>query len=614
MTARTIHTAALRDRLRARPLALTAALLVCLEAVLALVGVRWGPLSTATLGVAPGLALVPLLPAGTRESPSAVLGAVPALGIAAAGIVLITIASAGVELTGTTVRVAIAAIVLAGIALPTPEPVLRVARGEAYALAGLGGALLLSALILHRVIGETPVPGNDWAHYVLYADQIARHGALLIDNPYWMLGQPFREDPGVPALYGAHLLMTGAPAASLQQGIGLFVLAQVAAVYALGRSLWGALAGVVAALLWAALPLGYTLVGWHGLANAAALVLFTLLLTYLGDFVLHRLDLRGAVGAGIGTVALAAAHRLTFGVFALTAIVAVAAGLLAGRDRRAQLRALAVAAGTAVVVAPGVAYDLIQRNRTFGGTPGHAAYAASKIDLGLLVRDLTIPFAVIAALAVLAALFVIPERRSTVPFLALLAVVAALAYSWLVDLPLHYTRMAYYLPLALVPLIGAVTASVPRRAIAVGVAGVLVVATAAAAWGQADNVRRYYQFADASSLRGLGHLQGALRPREVVVTDRCWSFLGTWLLSTPTLPALDPADVQPKAELPFARDAHAVLRGSPRGRALVRRYRIRFEIVDPTCTRADGAPAEPPRTGRPVFVSRRLVVLRIPGS
>jgi hypothetical protein len=614
MTARTIHTAAVAERLRARRLGSVAAAIVAAEALLALIGLTWGPLAVAALVIAPGLALVPLLPASARASPSAALAACPALGIVAASVALITIASVGVELTGVSVRIAAAALVAVGIALRGEEPALRFTAGEAAAGAGLLGALLLGVLLEHRILGETPVPGNDWAHYVLYADQIARHGSLLIDNPYWMLGVPFREDPGVPALYGAHLLMTGAPASVLQQGIALFALAQIAAVYALARSLWGGIAGVVGAGLWAALPLGYTLLGWHGLANAAALVLLALLLLYLADFATGRLDSPGAVGAGLTVVGLAATHRLTFGIAALTGLLAVVAGLALARDRHVQFRALALALAAGVLVAPGVAYDLLERNKTFGGTLGHSAYLASKVDLDLLIRDLTIPFAVVGAVALILASIVVRDRRSVVPALCLFAVVAALAYSWLVDLPLHYTRMAYYLPLALVPLIAAVAAGVPRRAPAVAVAGVLVVATAVAAWSQTDDVRRFYQFADSASLRGLDHLDRGLRPREVVVTDRCWSFLGTWLLSTRTLPALDPSDIQPKAELPFARDAHAVLRGTPRGRALVSRYGIRYAIVDPTCTRSNGDPAEPPRVGRPVFVSRRLVVLRIPGT
>src|SRR5918998_735345 len=167
--------------------------------------------------------------------------------------------------------------------------------------------------------------------------------------------------------------------------------------------------------------------------------------------------------------------------------------------------------------------------------------------------------------------------------------------------------MAYYLPLALIPLIAAAAGSLRRPALGAAAALVLAGVTAGFAWSQADNVRRFYQFTDRAAERGLGHLSAALRPGEVVVTDRCWSFLGTWLLRTRTLPALDPADIQPKAELRFARDARAVLEGGERGRAVADRLGIRFALVDPTCTDAVGDPIEPPQVGRPVWVSERLV-------
>jgi hypothetical protein len=607
MTARTIQTASAAKRLSTRPLAMAAAALVAAEALLALAGAGWGPLAVAALVLAPGLALLPLLPGVVRESPSAALAAAPALGMAAASIAVITVSSLGIELSGVSVRVALAVPVAAGLALRLPEPAIRFERGEALAAAGCAAAMVLGLLIQGRVVGDTPVPGNDWAKYVLYANEIVRHGALLIDNPFWMLGVPFREDPGVPALYGAHLLMTGQPAAVLQQGIGLFALAQIGAVYSLARALWGGLAGVVAALLWAAVPLGYTLLGWHGLANAAALALLPLLLVYLAAFVYGPLEPGAAVGAGVVMVGLAAAHRLSFGVALLTAGLAVLVVLAVLPERRARARTLAIALGAGLVLGAGVWYDLLERNSTFGGTQGHAAYLSSKIDLDLLLRGLTIPLAVGGALALLAAPFLVRDRRPLLPVLCLLAVVAALGYSWIVEVPLHYTRMVYYLPLALIPLIAVVAMSAPRAALALALAA----ATAVAAWSQADDVRRVYQFADAGSTRGLGHVSAALRPGEVVVTDRCWSFLGTWLLRTRTLPALDPADIQPKAELRFARRAHAVLDGTPRGEAIADRLGIRFALMDPTCRDADGDRTRPPRVGRPVFVSARLVVLRI---
>ncbi len=264
------------------------------------------------------------------------------------------------------------------------------------------------------------------------------------------------------------------------------------------------------------------------------------------------------------------------------------------------------------LASPGVLYDLITRNNSFGGTLPYKDYLSSKLDLELLVRDLTVPFVAVAVAAVAVAIPAARRDRALIPLLSLLALTGALACSWLVHFPLHYTRMAYYLPLALVPLAAIALWRLPGRpAIAAGAAGVLAAYLCAVSFAQGDNVDRFYSFADAGSLRGLDAVAADLRPDEVVVTDRCWSFLSAWLLHTRTLPALDTADIQPAAELPFARRAHAVLAGTPRGRAVARRLGVRFVLVDPGCTDSDGNPTRPPRVGRPVFLSRRLVVLKL---
>src|SRR3712207_8277369 len=93
-----------------------------------------------------------------------------------------------------------------------------------------------------------------------------------------MLGVPFREDPGVPSLYGSFLLLSGAPTATVAHGIWVFALLGIGTVYALVRAVWGALPAVLAALLYAALPMNQDILAWHGLANVAALSLVPLAL------------------------------------------------------------------------------------------------------------------------------------------------------------------------------------------------------------------------------------------------------------------------------------------------------------------------------------------------
>jgi len=598
---------------RRRPLATAAAALVLLEALIAAAGGRFPALSAAVILLCPGMALVPLLPERARRDWLGAAACVPALGTAASSVALITAASAGARLDGTSVRLVIAAVVLAGLLLLREgEPVGEPLRPQLAPAAGLAGVLALSAVLAGRVLHGSPVPGNDWAKYVLYADEIRRQGSLLIQNPFWMLGVPFRDDPGVPALYGSYLTMSGQPASVLMHGIWVFSVLTSASVFAFVRTLWGTRAGLVAAALWAAVPINQDILGWHGLANEEAVLLMPLVLLCAAILIRQDLGVRASLGLGLLLVGLAAAHRLSFIVGGLAAATTVILGWVTLGDGPRLLRRSALGLGAALVLCAGVAYDLKTRSSSFGGTLGYAAYASSKLNLELTARDLSIAFSVAAGLGLVYALAHLKRDARLLAPLALLLVTLALAYSWVIHLPLVYLRMAYYLPLALVPLVAVgLTRLLPPRP-ALAVAAALTAAIVVAAWGQDANVRRFYAFANPASVRGLDAVAARLRPHEVVVTDRCWSFLATWLLHTPTLAALEPQDIQPKAELAGAREAQAVLDGSARGRSIQRRLGIRYAILDPTCPDAQGNPLLPPQIGSPAFVSQRLVVLRLP--
>jgi len=587
---------------------------VAFEALLGSAGASAPLLSVAALVLAPGLALAPLLPERVRESSLSVLAAAPVLGFAASSVVLITLASLGVTLDATAIRLALGGLVAVGLFLPWPEASRPLARADWPVAAGLAVALGLGALLQQRVIGGNPVPGNDWAKYLLYGDQIAAHGQLLITNPFWMLGVPFREDPGVPALYGSFLSLSGEPASTLSHGIWVFAITSILAIYTFTRAFWGDLAGVIAAGLWAVLPISQDILAWHGAPNLAAICLLALILVYIAVLTGDGLGGGGAVGLGLLLVALAAAHRLTALVGAMAIVVALVWGLVAAEPvvRRRILRSCGFTCIAALVLSPGVVYDLAERARTFGGTQDYRAYLSAKVNLGPVVGDLSVIFSVLAVAALVFAVRMATRDRAVAVLLSLLAVVIALAYSWVFEIPTAYFRMAYYLPLALVPLVALalVRLLTPRRAAIV--AAVAAVAISGFAWAQASNVRDFYAFTNSASLRGLDAVSADLRPDEVVVTDRCWSFQATWLLRTRTLPALEPEDIQPKAELHRARQARAVLDGTPEGLALARRLGVRYLIVDPTCVDTRERPTRPPAVGTPMFVSKRLVVLRLP--
>ena len=552
------------------------------------VGAPW--LSLTALVLAPGLALAPLLPARVRTSPVATLACAPALGIAASSVLLVSLSSAGASLDGAVVRIALAAMVLVGLLLPWPEADRPPERADLPVAGGLLAALALGVLLQQQVIGGDPIPGNDWAKYLLYADEIAARGELLIDNPFWMLGVPFREDPAVPALYGAFLSLSGEPASVLTHGIWVFAVISILSVFAFTRAFWGDLAGVIAAGLWAVLPISHDILGWHGAPNLAAICLLPAVLAYLTEMAAGGsgrlgngrggLEWGEIVGFALFLVAVAATHRLSALVAGMTLVVVLAVGAARGRARSIA-RDLGWTAIVVAALAPGVAYDLIERARTFGGTQGYQAYLTTKVNLGPLVGDLTVVFTVLAVAALALAVRWSGRDRAIVTLLCLLAVIVALAYSWILEIPVAYFRMAYFLPLVLAPLVAVALARLLRPLHAVVAGGLVAVAIAALAWSQAGNVRDFYAFTSRASLRGLDAVSAELHPGEVVVTDRCWSFQATWLLRTRTLAALEPEDIQPKAELRLARQARAVLDGTPEGLAVARRLDVRYLLVDP---------------------------------
>jgi hypothetical protein len=602
-------------RLRGRPLALAALALVAVDAALAVAGADVPALDAMVLVLAPGLAFVPLLPDRLRAHSLATVAALPTLGIAISMVALVTASRLGLPIDGTWVRVLAGATVVVGLAAlrgpdlqgPPPRPL---------ELAGLVAALALGALLGGRVIAGYPVPGNDWAKYVLYADEIRRQGALLIDNPYWMLGVPFREDPGVPALYGAFLTMTGAPAIVVVHGIWILMGTATAAVYAYVRAFWGAAAAVLAAVLFAVVPINQDILGWHGVPTVAAIGLIALALPYVTTLLVDGLTWRAATGVALVLLGLAAAHRLSFVVAALAFAAVVAVALVGfGRDRRRLLVGIGRTAAAAVVLGGGVLADLLAREQTFGGTQGYQAYLATKLQWGYFARDLTYAFAAAGVVAfVLLAVTRRLRTRLVLPLACLLAVVVALTFAWIVHIPLSYLRLAYYAPIPLVAAIAIVLTAAPSRwRVLAGTAAVaLVVATTVIAWNQSSVVRLFYGFTDRASLRGMDLVARQLRPGEVVVADRCWSFQAAWLLHTPTLAALDPADIQPKAELSRARLAAAILQGTPRGRAAARRLGVRFLVIDPTCESVSGQAKSPPLVGRPLYASAKFAIFQLP--
>lgn len=581
--------------------------------------------------LAPGFTLSALLPPAIRELPIARLCATPTLALVVSSVAIISLARIGVPLTPWSIHLVLLGLVLAGVVLQGRVPAAKgaagaaaTARGRAIALIEptvLAGIVIGAALLAWQVVGDTPVPGNDWAKYLLYASEIARQGHLLIDNPYWLGGVPFREDPGVPSLYGSALILSGADAGQLAQVILLLSLLIITTSYAVVRPYVGAPGALATAALLALAPATQNILGWHGLANIGGFAILPLVLGGLAGWVAGELDRRGEVGLALALIALAAAHRLTFAVTALTVLAVGVIGLAV--RRRESVASAARIAGFGAAFGALVLLDLRARAATAGGTLPFTAYLETKIQWDLALRDISHELAIlgVGSLIVLAGMRRLP--RGIWPAATLGVIVALLSVSYLVHLSLYYARMVYFMPLALAPLAGAGVGALSgwlvrrdrpagiRRALVglgVGVAAIGVFGLARTASTQADAVRNFYGFSNPASLRGLDALQEQLAPGEPVATDRCWSFLAAWLLSTPTYPALDDQDIGPRAEVPLAKKGRAILAGGADAQPVADQLGVRYVLLDPTCppARTKSAPQ-----GRVVFASPRLAIVRL---
>ena len=592
---------------------LLAATLVAGEALCALAGIHSLALSGLAL-VAPGFAFVALLPARVRATRLAWVAAAPVFGIAISIVALVTLARIGIPLTQVSIRVALLALVALALLTWSPErtAAARWARAEALEALALLGVLALVLVLALQVIGGSLVPGNDWAKYLLYADEIRRHGTLLIRNPYWLLGVPFRDDPGAPALYGSALIMSRAAAGELSHAIVVFALLQVTSVYAFVRAFWGRYAGLLAAALVGLVPVSQEILGWAGVANLAALALLALLFAYLASYARGELDRGAKLGFAVTLLGLLAAHRLSGLMGAALVALVVCVCVFGSRRARALRDALELALLT-LVLGAGVFADLIARERTFGGSLPYNDYLATKINIGSAISGLS-PELVGATLG---ALLIIGWRHRTEgelwPALGLLAITLVLAFGWVVHVPNYYTRMVYYVPLVAAPIVAAVVVRLPRpRVIALAcVAGLAAITVDS--FQQAPNVKAFYSFVTPASLRGIDALTAVLRPNEVVVTDRCWSFIGAWLLHTRTLAAMENEDIQPKAELPLVEEGRDILWWNARGQALARKLGVRYLLTDPACPKASGGYVKAPREAKVVFESGTLAILRLPG-
>lgn len=561
--------------------------------------------------VAAGLAVVPALPGGLRSNRTALTAAVLPLGTAVLATSAVAWTAAGLPLTAAGVLVLLAILIAAGASALKfrPGPPTAGARHpvDLLSLAGLALAVVL-AFVLGLVENDSlPPTGTDWGKYLLYADEIRRHGSLLIDNPVWLGGGlPFSEDPALPALYGSLLTLTGAPTVQLAWGGLGAVLLAVPATFAAAAVLFGPRPAVLAALAVAVLPMPFDMLAWHGAANLLGLAILPFVVLAAARTADGDPDRRWAAWLGVLLVAVVATHRLTalitFGTVGLLGLVALI------RAPRATLGAAVIAAGAAVVPGALVASDLLRRNADGGGVQSYEAYLDTKVVWSIVVRDVTWPATAIAGAALVVLLVRGPRRPSTYVGVALVASLLLYAYSWVAHVPAYYIRAMYFLPLGFGLLIAAAVAAWRPKVLGAVAAAGLAAAFALAPKVVDDAARFYDSLPTPAALRGIDLLAANVRPGETVVTDRCTGFLSTWLIHRPIYAALQPSDIGPAVEVPRVKEARAVFAGGAAGLAAAARIKARWVLSDPACPVEDRT--LPPYL-QPRYLSERIAVYSI---
>jgi hypothetical protein len=589
---------------RTRPLAALAGSLVAIDSVLRLSLGRPYVGATLLLALACGLAAAPFLPHAVSRL-SARIAAVPALGIVAFAVLLTTLSVLGVELTELSIRAVVAAFVAVLGAQAGPGTGAQSAdRGDVLALAGLACVFAFALGAAWDVVGPFPPPGVDWGHYLLYAEEAAAEGKLLVDDRYaGEDGRVFADSPGVGAVYGGMLILDGVESSSLSYGVILFSAISPLTVFVAGASFWGFGAGLVAAGAYAVSPIHMDPIRWHGVGTTLALVFVPLLVLALGLMFRGVGDRRvsGLLAAGLVGVAVTHSTSAFVVVFLLAAALVVDAvrhvsGARSLRPRQwwsdGILRPLVVGVAYAGIGGAAVIVHLRAQAADLGSPVDYRLFEPDWLSWRVVEDYYSLVF---LALTTVSLLLVLTNRtlRRDGALLAVAALVLAcvvVAELWRIEVAFEYRRVVHYLAIALVLVVGAASLRFGRSVWTVVAYAALFAVVAEESVGlQLPQRILTERQAKGTSAEQLIQLRkridlGELPDASLLVADECVNFVVPYLLERPTLVAFEPWQVGFESRVPLAERAEAVLAGGPAGRRLAAELGVGYVVANPTCT------------------------------
>jgi len=573
------------------------------------------PGATALLLGACGTTLLPLLPSELAR-PALRVAVFPALALGSFALVVTTESTLGVPLTEVSIRVAVALFVSAGVGLQaaavSPTVVVPDSRHEAAAVAAVLALAVFCFASSWDVVGPFPPRGTDWGHYLLYADQVERQKALLIQDPFSAQdGQLFADAPMVGALYGGTLLLDGVSSRTLGPGVAGASALSMMSVLAAAGGLWGLGAALGAGALYSVAPIRLDPMYWHGLGTTLALVFVPILVLTLGLLFRGRRDARTVGLLALTLVSVAAAHTTTSVVVVMTLVASLLLDIGRAAVRRPEgdegrLRwwwrhgagvPIVAASAVAAVVGFGVAVHVLRQARNLGGPLDYHVFEPDWLTWGALDEYLSTEFLMVGGVS----LVVVLLWRRTLLDPALLAVAALLLASvavsqlWRLEIAYEYRRAVYPFGLGLALLVGAAVARVARWRVVLPLGIVVCAFFAHQSVGLrlperllSERVPTSTAPAALDSVRARIE-RGELPDTRLVVTDRCLHFIVPYLLNRASIAAFEPWQVGFESRLPMARKAATILAGGPKGRQVAKELAVGYIVADPHCT-PDPAP------------------------
>jgi hypothetical protein len=616
--------------------ALAAVALVALEPLARAVVGNQDLGATPLLIAACGLVLLPCLPVEVGRL-SIRVAVVPALGIASFAALLTTASILGVPLGELSIRLVVAAFVvsiaLVSVARGTrrpgdPAPSSR--RSELLTLLALAGILAFAVASSWDIAYPFQARGTDWGHYLLYADEVAAQGHLLIDDPF--AGEDdriFADPPAVGAVYGSFLMLDGVSSWSLTIGLVVISALTVLSVYAAAAVLWGNGAGLVAAGAYAVAPVRLEPMYWHGLGTVLAMVFVPLVVASLALLFRGGRGWRHVLFLTVGLVGVAAAHSTSAIVVAVLVVVAPLVDLtvrlfLGWPELRAALhgwwsagivRPVLYAVGLAFVLGAGVIGHLLLQGRALGKPVSYRFLGPDWLGRASLAHYYGAPFLVVSLVAI-ALVLTSPWLRRDRGLLAVASLgLACVAVSqlWRLHVSFDYQRVVYYVGVGLVLLIGAAFLRWSPHAVWIAAFVLVFLFIARTSVGLRLPERVLETSPKDQAVSGLVSfrkmLDRGVRPdTERLVSDGCLHFAVPYLVRRPTLPAFSERQVGFVDRLPLARQAAAILAGGSRGTALAASLGVGYAVADPQC--APGLEAT--LGGTTVVANEGLVVVRLP--